>query len=312
MTMTDVPAGPPTLPPAPPPTPWGPPSFDPAPVSASRRGRRWVAAVIVALLVVAVGGLAVFASRSPSEGTTLPAVEPYSLAASAENAAAARSVEFDLSIAYDGMGMAGDMTMSGAVDNETGLATFSTDLGGMLGEMGMADGSGTIEMIIDDANDVAYLNSQLFGEFVPSGGSWVSIDLDAFGALGESGGPLGESTGIDPTELAAMLLDSEAVTELGDETIDGVATKHYQVTVNLTDAFAAVPALDDPSIETADLPTTVVYDVWVTEDNQLWRISTDLDVAAVGMAMTLDLRPSDESVDVTIPTDAYDLTSLFD
>ncbi len=83
--------------------------------------------------------------------------------------------------------------------------------------------------------------------------------------------------------------------EVGNETIDGVDTVHYEVTVDVADAIAASPQAGSKLGEVGvDLPDTVTYDVWVTSDNQLRRASFDVTVADQTVAMVLDMRPSDQ------------------
>jgi hypothetical protein len=52
--------------------------------------------------------------------------------------------------------------------------------------------------------------------------------------------------------------------------------------------------------------------VWVTADNQLRRVSFDLDVAGQSIAMQLDMTTSNEPLDIELPADSdvFDLTGL--
>ena len=133
--------------------------------------------------------------------------------------------------------------------------------------------AGDIEVLLDGDAGVMYLGADALGGLLPSDVPWLSIDLTA---LAENEGiPLEDMQNewfVDPADSARLLLDADNVVEIGPETIDGVDTVRYQVTVDVADALAASPqagsALGDAMI---DVPDTVVYDVWVTADNQLRR-----------------------------------------
>ena len=281
-----------------------------APTGGRRRGAAVVVTMlaVVAVVVVGIGALVAIGS-SRDGGVTLPAVEPFSLAAAAQNTVEARSVAFDLTVTA---GDTGTLAVSGSIDNETKMVVVSTDLSGLLG-LGDAlpVGDGSLELLYDAAAGVIYLDAAAFGGLLPGDSAWVSADL---GTLAEmSGRPLDEMQRelfVDPTDAARLLLDSDNVVELGNETIDGVATVHYQVTVDVAAAIAASPqAGAELGAADVELPDTVTYDVWVTSDNGLRRVSFDLAVAGQSVAMVLDMQASDQPLDVEVPTDAFDITS---
>jgi hypothetical protein len=272
---------------------------------------------IVAIVALAVGALAAVGS---SDGVTLPPAEPFSLAAAAQNTVDARSVEFDLTVSA---GDLGDVTVAGAIDNETKLVSVSTDLSALLsldpasplGEAGGDGGDGSIELLFDASTGVVYISADALGGLLPGDSAWVSADLGVLAE--ESGASLDEIRDallVDPAELAGTLLDSDNVVEVGNETIDGVDTVHYEVTVDVADAIAALPQagskLDEVGVDLPDLPDAVTYDVWVTSDNQLRRASFDVTVADQTVAMVLDMRPSDQPLATQVPTDSFDITGL--
>ena len=206
------------------------------------------------------------------------------------------------------------MTVSGAVDNEAGVMTVSSDLSGMLGiDDAIPLDDDSVELLLDSDTATMYIGASGFGELLGTDEPWISVDL---GVLAEQAGvtldDLQAETFIDPTESARLLLDADDVTEVGIETIDGVETKHFRVTVDLTAALAAVPPQLGEEIPEVELPGTVVYDVWVTADNQLRRAAFDVDVAGQGVSMVLDMTTSDEPLDVVIPDDAFDITAWLD
>lgn len=316
MSMTDAP---PTLAAPPATTSWAPPgqgstpSFEPV-EEPQRRGRSGMLLVaVLALFALGVGAFVAIGSSSDNDGITLPAVEPYSLAAAAEQTVAARSVAFDLSVTA---GDFGAVTVSGAVDNESQLMTVSTDLSSLIAGSDMPSFGGEVEMLLDGTTGTIYLGADALGGLLPTSASWLSIDL---GVLAEQSSQslddMRADMFFDPTESARLLLDADAgdIVEIGNEVIDGVDTVHYQVTVDVAAAIAATPqAGSELDASGVDLPETVVYDVWVTADNQLRRASFDLDVAGQQISMVLDMTASDQPLAAEVPADAFDITGFLD
>ena len=282
-------------------------------VAGERRGSAALVIAVVAVVMLAVGAFVAIGSPR-DQGATLPAVEPFSLAAAAQNTIDARSVEFDLTVSA---GDLGDVTVGGAVDNQTKVVSVSADLSALLSlDAAMPIGDGAIELLFDPSTDVVYITADALGGLLPGDSAWVSADL---GVLAEKSGTtideMQNELFVDPAEWARVLLDSDDVVEVGNETIDGVDTVHYEVTVDVAAALASSPQVEsklgDIDIEVGvDVPDTVTYDVWVTSDNQLRRASFDVTIADQAVAMVLDTRPSDRPLDAQVPTDSFDITGL--
>ena len=102
---------------------------------------------------------------------------------------------------------------------------------------------------------------------------------------GQSLDDLSGELGFDPSDIAESLLATEGAVEIGAETIDGVDTRRYEVTVDVASAIAALPQADlddvlgDLEVPDVDVPDTLVYDVWVTGDNELRRAVFDVEIA---------------------------------
>ena len=295
------------------PASWSPP--EPAARAEGGRRRGVLVAAIVAIMALAVGALVATTSFG-DDGVTLPAVEPFSLAAAAQNIIDARSVEFDFTVSA---GDLGDVTVVGAVDNETELMSVSADLSALLSlDAGMltgeGDGDASVELLFDAATGMVYISAEALRGLLPADSAWVSADL---GVLAEKSGTsleeMQKELFVDPAESARLLLDSDNVVEVGNEVIDGVDTVRYEVTVDILASIAASPQagskLDEAGV---DVPDTVTYDVWVTSDNELRRASFDVTVAGQTIAMVLDMRPSDQPLDMQVPADSFDITGLLD
>jgi len=276
---------------------------------AGRRHPFALAAAVVAVVALGIG--AFVALTGSSSGADV--AEPYSLQAAAESAVAARTIEFDLSVSASDLG---EVMVSGAVDNETNVVSITTDLSSLLalGDMPLPLGDGEMTVLVDGSSGVVYLDASVLGGFLSQGAAWVSIDLGALAEQsGESLDDLAGELALDPTDIARSLLDTENATEVGVETIDGVEAKHYEVSVDVAAMLATVPQADiDPALADIELPDTIVYDVWVTADNQLRRVSFDTDIAGQSIALQLDLTTSGDALGVELPaaSEVFDLTAL--
>ena len=304
---------------------WGPPSPavdipdvggtpDPPSPSGRRRPGLLITAV-VALVALGVGAFVALGDSSGDAGVALPPAPAFDLAAAAQGTVDARTVEYDLTVSA---GDLGGVTVSGALDNETKLATVTADMSTLLDLDGSLPIDGGIELLVDGANGVVYLGADALGGLLPADSAWISIDLAVLAERsGVSLDELRSQFVVDPAASARALLDADNAIELGSEEIDGVAVRHYEVTVDLAAAIAAAPqAAEEFDVDLgqldAVLPETVTYDVWVTEDNQLRRAAFDVTVADQTVSMVLDMTTSGERLDLQIPADAFDVTSWLD
>ncbi|MGA7758954.1 MAG: hypothetical protein WBL31_05080 [Ilumatobacteraceae bacterium] len=311
---------PPSAPPA-----WGPPSptgdntdigsTPDLPPSSGRRRPALLITAVVALIALGVGAFVALGDSSGDAGVTLPPAEAFDLAAAAQGTVDARTVEYDLTVTAGGLG---GVTVSGALDNETKLATVSADMSTLLGLDGSLPIDGEIELLVDGANGVVYFGADALGGLLPADSAWISIDLAVLAERsGVSLDDLRSEFVVDPAASAQALLDADNAVELGTEEIDGVTVRHYEVTVDLAEAIAAAPqAAEQFDAELGELdaalPETVTYDVWVTEDNQLRRAAFDVTVADQTVSMVLDMTTSSEPLDLQVPADTFDVTSWLD
>jgi hypothetical protein len=288
-----------------------------APASGGRRRPVALAAAVVAVVALGIGAFIALGGRGSGDGV-VDSAQPYSLVAAAEGAITARTVAFDLTLSATDLA---EITVSGAVDNESQLVSVTTDLSSLLalGDMPLPFGGGAMTVLVDGVSGVVYLDASGLGGFLADGAGWVSIDL---GALAEqSGQPLDDlqnDFALDPTDIARSLLDTDDAVEVGTDTIDGVDVKQYRVEVDLADALAAIPqtelddALGGAGLPAIDVPDTISYDVWVTADNQLRRVSFATEIAGQSIGMQLDLTTSAEPSGIELPAadDVFDLTGL--
>jgi hypothetical protein len=297
----------------------------------------WLIGIAVAAVVV-VGLGAVFALRGDDAGdvadnAALPEVdaadiaddivlpdavvpakaEAFSLSVAAAQAAEATTVEFDMAIE---VGSSGTIEVTGGIDSEANLMTMRMDMGALLGPAG-GPGGGSLDMILDGTNQVMYMDAGGFGDALPTDARWISFDYATLAEqAGQSVDDFADSFTTNPLDAARLFdqADPQDIVEVGPEDIDGVITKHFEVTVDFADVIKANPQLESQfeQGQFTSLPDEVVYDVWVTEDNQLRRMAFTLDADDQSVEMLMNMREVGGSLDVEIPDadDVFDLGAM--
>jgi len=184
---------------------------------------------------------------------------------------------------------------------------------------GMPDGL-EMEMIMD--GPVVYMRVPQMQDLGAFATEWISMDvseavpgyddLAAFGA--------GQN---DPSNAFGYLQGAEEAEELGTETIDGVETTHYEVTVDLANSIGEVP--DDLRQEMRTVirrlreqfgTTTMPFEVWVDDDGlarrMVYRMEADGPAGGFSMEMTVDITEygNDFALEVPAPGEVTDVTEL--
>jgi len=173
---------------------------------------------------------------------------------------------------------ANKLTMSGSGDFAT--ATKS-------GQMSMAvHGTGQtfqIKEVIDGTT--VYVTAPMP---LPHGKTWMKLDLQKAGS--SIGLNYSSFLSEDPAQALKQLLAAGSVKTVGAETIDGVATTHYQVT-----------NLDISKMAQGEKLNALLHPKYGTIAGQ-----------AASMSMRIDLSNFGEKVNVTVPpaSDVFDATSI--
>jgi hypothetical protein len=154
-----------------------------------------------------------------------------------------------------------------------------------------------VDVQIDEVLDGTsiYLRSPLLAAAIPSGKTWMKLDLEK----------LGRSQGVDfsallsqnPTQTFTQLQASRNVTKVGEETIDGVDTTHYRGRLDLTKLKQLQGATAQP------------YDVWIgNDDGYVHRMKLGYSVNGQSMSMTMDFSDFGKGVIVAVPSqsDTFD------
>jgi len=208
------------------------------------------------------------------------------------------------------------MTMTGTVSagpmeiNMNGSGNFSntTKQGQMSVAMTLMGRNIRIEEIV--AGTTIYMRSPMFSSQLPSGKTWMKLDLQKAGAA--QGIDYSSLMSQSPASALQQLGAAGSVKSIGAETIDGVETTHYQVT-NLD--ISKLP--QGAKIQALAHPQYGPIDVWIgNKDGYVYRESLSFTYSVSGqsasMSMRIDLSKFGENVNVTVPSSnlVFDTTSL--
>ena len=90
--------------------------------------------------------------------------------------------------------------------------------------------SSTMDVVLSDSK--VYLRSPLFSLLLPTGKTWIELDLSKGATAG--GIDLASLLAQDPTDALDALQSASTVTEVGTVQVGGVSTTHYKATVKKT------------------------------------------------------------------------------
>jgi len=257
-------------------------------------------------------------------GSTSSAVQLDPVSAAASKTQNEGAVRVHLRMVVSGKGQKVRMRGTGAFDGDS--AELSFKLGSMPGRMGLPSGAASMaqlahttmkEVALEQNGDyVIYLRIPLLSSELPGGKAWVKLDLSE---LGKSEGiDLGQLTSggqLQPNDLLGMLEGEGAkVQTVGPATIDGVATTHYRVTIDLAKALES-SGLTSPMLkELAGRVKTASENVWIGKDGLVRRVQFAYGVPrkAMRIAMTMDLYDYGAQISVAAPPSSavFDATQL--
>jgi hypothetical protein len=254
-----------------------------------------VLAATASVLVAACGGggeKTVTEGPAPTGGKEGKPVEFTGNLASAatENCNKVESGRLRMSWQVSGGGLPSpvEATFTGEFDNKAKRSHLNMDLAPLfkaLGESGggeagaaAAAGAGTLEIVTD--GDTTYVKSALFGALLGAGeGKWVKFT--AGGGAG-SAGFTQNLFGGDVCDFTGVLSAVGDVRRVGTETIDGVATVHFQAVVDLTKAASAAGASAEGQESFKEFIAgsgleKVPVEVWVGSDGIFRRVRITLE-----------------------------------
>ena len=274
-------------------------------------GRGRLASIAAALSIAAV------AAVSAGCGGSALALDPVAAAATKTQHAGAARIRFALQLSSPKLqgGKVVQLQGSGAIDGTSG--ELNIDLGSLLQNSGTPAGTDSTmqEVFLRQNGDyVTYVRLGLLASRLPAGKQWIELDLSKLGqAAGLDLGQLMSGSQVSPGDLLSILESEGAkIRNLGAETVDGAATTHYRVTLDLAKALQA-KGLTSPLLQglAANMPA-VPADVWIGADGLVRRVRVSLGLAQNRVGMTMDI--SDYGADVTIApppsSEVLDLTQL--
>lgn len=213
---------------------------------------------------------------------------------------------------------------SGAIDGTSSELTFK--LGSMLGQLGIPSAaraklthSSVQEVALEQNGDyVVYVRLGFLSSQLPAGKQWIKLDLSKLGkTAGLDLGKLLSGSQFQPSDLLS-LLDGEGakIQKVGSASIDGVATTHYRVAIDLAEALQKSGFSSPLLSSAASKVKTVSDDVWIGKDGLVRRIRSSYNLAASGRQVhgdvSMDLYDYGAHVSIAAPPDSavFDATQL--
>jgi hypothetical protein len=270
--------------------------------------RRWTA------FAAALGIAAVAAVTAGCGGSSSSAVQLDPVAAAATKTQNAGAARVHLSMVLRGHGRVLRLHGTGAIDGTS--AELSLKLGSPLGQAGIPAGAipngvraklrhGSMKEIALEQNGdyVVYMRLGALSSQLPGGMQWIKLDVTKLGkSAGVDLSKMMSESQLQPTDLLSMLeAEGAKVRKVGPATIDGVATTHYHVTIDMAKALQS-KGLTGPLLSgVAAQMKTVSENVWIGKDGLVRRVALDYHSPVAGaprIAMTMDI--SDYGAHVTI------------
>jgi hypothetical protein len=248
--------------------------------------RRCIYAIAVVLVVAGCGGgKSKQASPKPVSGDLI--------VAAAAKSTKSGSVEADFKVS--GPGVKG-----------SGSGVFNTGAS-RSGQLSMKVNVRGMDVPIDSVitGNVLYMRSSVFAQLgLPANKQWIKIDL---GQLAQQRGiDLSSLANTSPTPASALsyLRGSSNVREVGEESIDGVDTTHYKVTVDLEKAVSRSDSITRESLRRVIQSSgkkTLPIDVWVDGKGFVRKVQYAQSAGGKAVKVTMNLHDYGKPVTVSPP-----------
>jgi hypothetical protein len=283
--------------------------------------RRTAAAAVLALAATA-------AVTAGCGGGTSSALQLDPVAAAATKTQQAGAAHVRLNMVLRGHGRVLRLHGTGAIDGTS--AELSFKLGSLLGKAGIPAGAipggiraklrhgSTTEIALEQNGDyVIYARLGFLSSQLPGGKQWIKLDLTKLGkSAGVDLSKLMSGSQLQPNDLLS-LLDAEgaSVDKLGRATVDGVATTHYRVTIDLAKALQS-QGLTSPLLSGVAAQMKSVHEnVWIGNDGLVRRVTVRYSSPSAGaprMAVQMDISDYGAHVTIAAPpsSQVFDATQL--
>jgi hypothetical protein len=269
------------------------------------------------LACMSVGGLVYQRTRPPAEPEA--AVQLDRVAQAVATTSSAKSFTFTYTVSVSAAGQSFTMNGDGAYDAEHKLVAMKLHFPNAGAAQADAD------LVLDNSDGlVEYIHMPLLEGRLPGGKSWLKMDLEALSKKqGIDLSKLQQGANADPTKALEFLRRAASPTVVGQETVGGVETTHYEATIDLWRLAVIEPdagrrASMKRAIELSGIRSYPV-EVWIDGAGYVRRMRITIvqvvPEAPGGVAtltMTEELTSFDDRVSVAVPPDSsvIDVTEL--
>jgi hypothetical protein len=162
-------------------------------------------------------------------------LDPVASAATKTQSATSARVAFTGSFSGPWKGQQFGFRGDGIVSRATGAASMHFTFQFPLALSSAFGTSPSMDMIVQSKPElVMYMRSPIFAHSLPAAKSWMKMDLKKLASMkGVHLGSLQQLNQTDPTQSLDYLTGATKSRELGYDTVRGVFTKHYAVTLDL-------------------------------------------------------------------------------
>jgi hypothetical protein len=241
--------------------------------------------VALLLLVLPLGAAACGGGKKSSTTTTSASSPLDAVRAAAEKTAKAGSMQLALTAAATG-GTTVAVAGAGGFDtaNHQGKLHLHFSTSGI---------TSTLDVVLSGTD--LYVSSPLFSLTLPSGKSWVKLDLTKGASAG--GVDLSSLLSQDPAQALDALENASTVVAVGTVKLGSIVATHYTATIKKASGSTRAAG---------------VYNVWVGQDGYIHRVRTT--IAATGsstgvVTATSTLSGFGQPVAVTVPPAAQTVDS---
>jgi hypothetical protein len=202
-----------------------------------------------------------------------------------------------------------DFTISGAGLNGKGNGVFNTRKS-RSGQLTMKVTAGGRQIPVDTivTGDVLYMRSPVFARTLTGGKQWIKVDLAELAK--QRGTDVSSFLNASPTPASALayLAGATDVKKVGSESVGGVTSTHYDVTVDLQRAASHAKGSLRASVERVISHSrlkTLPLDVWVDGSGYIRKVSYQ-EHAGSGppSEVTMELHDFGSSVSIKPPPGA--------
>ncbi len=212
---------------------------------------------------------------------------------SAEEFSALMIAAFDKATTAD---LVMSMTAGGQDIDVTGQADYTSDPVSMRMEMTGMGGTGDMEIIVVD--NAMYMKLAVMSD------KFLKLDLD------DPDNPVGGSfTGqLDPRAQAEVMeAGLQSATYVGQEEVQGETLDHYTAVV---DSAAMLDQMAGAADVAGQLPETITYELWLTEDGLYRQMEIDMGAVAGEMLMRFEDWGTDVEIEAPPAGEVTDMSDM--